>query len=130
MQPVWGKVAGLWVGYDFALGHATIKVPLRYCSRMLSRQHTQSHSVLREGLPGCPCLLAVAHCWQPPGMVVVPNDASISIVSFLGPCMLSFTIITKSNSSREPPFNARWSEGLDSGFYIPSYFSFTGKVFA
>lgn len=54
MQPVWGKVAGLWVGYDFAFGHATIKVPLRYCSRMSSRQHAQSHSVLQEGLPGCP----------------------------------------------------------------------------
>lgn len=74
MQPVWGKVAGLQVGYDFGLGHVTIEVPLRYCSRMLSRQHTQSHSVLWRACQGALCLLAVAHCWQPPGMVVVPND--------------------------------------------------------
>lgn len=28
MKQVWGKVAGLQVGYDFDLGHATIEVPL------------------------------------------------------------------------------------------------------
>lgn len=45
-HPLWGRVAGLGVGYDFGLEYAELEVTLRCCVRMLNRPHTRSHSIL------------------------------------------------------------------------------------
>lgn len=41
IQPVWGRVAGLGVGYDFGLGRFEFDMSLRCYARVLKRQHTE-----------------------------------------------------------------------------------------